>query len=659
MLIGMMFFSVLAFAQQRTNPELVKNATPKNNALTSDFDEPYSEAPKFKSKAVGDTIWYTTLDSISALDWTINNVNSGTNNFEWQWSKTITNGRFTGGLLPIGSSTSSDGFFMLPSDAYNSPAGNTPMETSVTSPWIKISPRRASVLLQFQWYGLFCCGPNDLKVVEVTNDGTNWVRIDATNGLPNNVPNVGNGGAGLAELNISQAAGNADSIRIRFNDSNIVAYQHMYDDIALVEGPANDLTLNTDYLQFHFFSYGINPFYNQIPYDLFPFLPFSANVINNGSNVATNAGFNVTVEHTADRFGNPVNNVVYDVTSLADGDTLAPFPTSANYLSDTPYFVPLVNGSFRVDFSAVSDSAFEVPGDEAVSRVFTTTDTVFAIDDGGFGGGTSPQGFVDGMGVNGGNDFDAMATMYIVESRTNAATIPTSITYYVSTDTMNFGVGIIPTVWSFDETQATLALAWDHLNNVVADGSVYTVQRTDTNSFLTLPVSLVSPLTRLDSGQYMVGWETVSGGKPNGIRYFEVANDNTTSLRQAPVSTLIYLEHDQVSPYGTVGTQPVIRLNIGAAPLQTSVGTINTSANLFQVIPNPSNGEVKINISVDNQAVYNLNVRNILGQTVYTDILSVNGAKTERLDLSSMEKGVYFLTLENDNERLQKKLILK
>ncbi len=660
LLIGMMFFSVLAFSQTKAQIDLFKNAEIKKLAPTSEF-EVYTDKPKTKNtKAPGDTIQLFTFDT-GLEGWTATNVNSGINNFIWTWDSVYRAGSRTAGLLEI-NSTSGPGYLSLPSDNYNSPNVTANMNTYITSPWIQINPKQKSVMLQYEFFGYFCCGGADVKVVEVTNNGTDWVTFDATDGLPNNFINVANGApAELVTLNVSEAAANADSVRIRFRNEDHSVYAMFIDDVALIEGATNDLILSDVYQEFNGLSYfGINPFYNQIPYDLFTPLSFSATVTNNGGDTTTNARLEMSIEHTADENGNPTNNQVYFVsTQTRDNGRLAPFPGADTVFSDTPFFVPLVHGDFRVTFEAVSDNANQFPGDEIANRTFTTTDTIFARDDGTYNGGTSPQNYVDGNGTPGGNDFDAMGTMYAIESRSNGASIPTSITYFVSADTFNVGVDIIPTVWSFDETQATIALAWDHINSIVADGSLYTVTANDLSSFITLPVSLVSGVNSLDSGLYMVGWETVGGGKPNGIRYFDVGNDAFTAQSQELPTTLIYLEHDQVSPYGLVTTQPAIRLNIGAAPIQTSVSTINTSANMFEVIPNPSNGQLKINISVENQATYNLNVRNMLGQIVYTDILSVSGAKTERLDFSSFDKGVYFLTLENDNEKLQKKVILK
>ncbi len=56
---------------------------------------------------------------------------------------------------------------------------------------------------------------------------------------------------------------------------------------------------------------------------------------------------------------------------------------------------------------------------------------------------------------------------------------------------------------------------------------------------------------------------------------------------------------------------------------------------------------------------YNVNVRNMLGQQVYTDIIAVNGTVTEQMDLTQFEKGVYIVSLENGPNKILKKVVVQ
>lgn len=79
------------------------------------------------------------------------------------------------------------------------------------------------------------------------------------------------------------------------------------------------------------------------------------------------------------------------------------------------------------------------------------------------------------------------------------------------------------------------------------------------------------------------------------------------------------------------------------------------SSDKLQLFPNPSNGKIQVNLN-EELVVYNeLIIRNIIGEEVYKKSIS---SFPLRLNLSHLEKGMYFIFLENENEQFSKKLIL-
>ncbi len=111
--------------------------------------------------------------------------------------------------------------------------------------------------------------------------------------------------------------------------------------------------------------------------------------------------------------------------------------------------MPLLLGEFRTDMILTADSVDDNLGSESYSQTFTTSDTVFARDDNGYGGGTGPGSYVRGGQTGGQVPGDAFGTMYIVESRTGSnqiTKVPTSITFAVSDDPAYIGVELIPPV---------------------------------------------------------------------------------------------------------------------------------------------------------------------------------------------------------------------
>lgn len=659
-LLGAILITSLAFAQG------IKIDANYANQLPTAVDEGVREMEKMnlrkqKNKAFLDTLFYESFTGGLPVGWSITNSNSGANNFAWTWDTLYRTGEFSGAITRIKSTTGATGFMLLKADNFNTPvsSGTTDMDTWFSSPAIPISPTRKSVIISYQQYLRFCCNVGNQLVLDVSTDNSTWTTFDARDNLPVNTANVGNAvGVLNHRINISEVAAGADSVFFRFRSTGNSHYFWMIDDIAVIEGPQYDLEISNPYMEFHGNRYGINPFYNQIPYELFSPVNFTAQLLNNGWDTSFNANMQIGVEHTAGLNGSLGSGQAYSSRTNVGTTDLLPFPTRDTMIDDLQSFVPLANGEFRVDFLVSSDNAEQFIGDETSTQNFITTDTVYARDDGDFGGGTGPASYLTGNPlVVGGSDFDACGTLYNIEARTlGNNVVPTSITYYISNDPNNIGVEIIPSVWAFDETQTTLALAWDHFNTLEYEGNIYKITANDTSSFLTLPLDTAG-VGGLDSGQYVVGWEVISGGKPNGTGYMEVANDLSTSVLQVPVSSFVYHEHS--GAVISVAVQPVIRLNLAPLPIQTSIEEPNSTANIFDISPNPNNGVFNINISVENRATYNLNVRNTLGQIVYSDVLNIKGAMTERLDLSSVQKGIYLISLENDTEKLQKKVILK
>jgi len=87
----------------------------------------------------------------------------------------------------------------------------------------------------------------------------------------------------------------------------------------------------------------------------------------------------------------------------------------------------------------------------------------------------------------------------------------------------------------------------------------------------------------------------------------------------------------------------------------TSITNINTiNVDIFNVFPNPNNGTFTINmISTSNN---NIQITNVLGELVYSNNINSNSTT---IDLSSLDKGVYFVKVKNDNTTNTKSIIIK
>ena len=74
-----------------------------------------------------------------------------------------------------------------------------------------------------------------------------------------------------------------------------------------------------------------------------------------------------------------------------------------------------------------------------------------------------------------------------------------------------------------------------------------------------------------------------------------------------------------------------------------------TSAQLLQITPNPSSDFIKIVFSIASISNYELQISDLMGRLIFTKTISDTASDTH-LDISALQKGLYFLTLRTGNQ---------
>ena len=74
----------------------------------------------------------------------------------------------------------------------------------------------------------------------------------------------------------------------------------------------------------------------------------------------------------------------------------------------------------------------------------------------------------------------------------------------------------------------------------------------------------------------------------------------------------------------------------------------------IHIFPNPSNGI--LNLNLDDDLIYTLNIMDILGKKVFTTIVT---DKNNKIDLNHLKKGVYMLELKNNTSHYSKEIIIE
>jgi hypothetical protein len=181
----------------------------------------------------------------------------------------------------------------------------------------------------------------------------------------------------------------------------------------------------------------------------------------------------------------------------------------------------------------------------------------------------------------------------------------------------------------------------------------YTILSADTNTLLTLLLDNgPAVFNGLDSGQYVVGWEVTN---TNGGNSFEVYEDASSGRFQSPATCFIDLAHQP--GWGWVDANPVIRLNMGNL-LYTSLRSEADSNMNISVQPNPSNGEFSLTFQTNEKTTFQLTIRNTIGQLVHSEKIIFQGINTKQFNFSDLEKGVYYISLQNESENRVETVIL-
>ena len=86
----------------------------------------------------------------------------------------------------------------------------------------------------------------------------------------------------------------------------------------------------------------------------------------------------------------------------------------------------------------------------------------------------------------------------------------------------------------------------------------------------------------------------------------------------------------------------------------------NARETSFTVSPNPNNGHFRVSIETPSAQSFDLTVTNMVGVVVYREsALRTDGMFVKDLSLTNLSQGIYFVTLQNGNERIIRKMVVK
>ncbi len=591
------------------------------------FEEIKNSVVSTTSKASGDTLWYEDFSGgFGTNGWVP--FDAGSNGFDWIYTTQPPGGQYATNVPAIQSTTGTNGFASLPSSFYNTPtpvAGWVNMAALLSSGPITIPPT-GNVLIRWQQSQRFCCSSNTARLeLSVSTDSINWVAFDARFGRGANTAVFEN-----AEINISSVAANQDTIYLRWYQGETRNYYWMIDDIAIVEGPGNQLEITEVFTSFGNDQY--EGYYAQVPVGQTQPLTFGATIRNTGGFNATNVDLEVAVSKTV------VGEVFND--SSASVGLLAPLQDDT-FDVVTPYGNNDGPGAYTATLFARADSASGIPLKATYSIPWIISDSVFAKDFGNAGGSIGPGSYVGGD-----NDGSRIGTKYTLTQSWQV----NSLSYYITNTADNVGVEIKAKIWGFDTSQSTVDQMISVPGIKAQNPIPYIIQQSDLGTWITLSML---PYVTLPAGQYVAAIEQSAGNANNQ----ELRIGRATDIEELQpygnnFSSFVYA-NDATPNWGNIFAQPMIRMNID---IPTSIKE-NTKAFESNIVPNPSSGQFSIRMN-EQVNVNSIQVFSIEGKQVHFMPIGQTTQLIE-MDLNELDKGVYFLQINSEQNRVVEKIVIQ
>ncbi|NQX99339.1 MAG: T9SS type A sorting domain-containing protein [Flavobacteriales bacterium] len=468
-----------------------------------------------------------------------------------------------------------------------------------------------------QKYRKCCANSGIVAVLMVSTDPTfttNVQSYDITGGIASSqqTPDPMN-----MSINISDIAGGVHGdIYLRFYiGAGISHYFWMIDDIELVESIRNDIVATNGF-------YGFNGYqYTRIPHTQIQPMDISMIAENIGS--ASQTGTHLTLDindGVSSIFNTNTNNTTLNSLNIDTLEILNAWTPSGNIGDwNKPYIVAL---------SITSDSTDTTPSNNEITfPPFEVNESVMALDD----YTTTPGNGGGNPGPNGVTEYEA-GNQFFIPIGQNI----TSIDVVTGSNTpIGTFIDVVLYQMDFTTTPVTYNEKWRSTPSAITAGDIGIAR----NFSICHSISSLVPGTYFAAVHSFIDYEYGTSGTNPGI--------GTPATQHSAIRYPNMVTPNANSSFSLTAT-PMIRLRFDIC------GAINDKSKTFNlsIYPNPSKG--KFIITFDNKKTENiiLTVKNLVGQTIINETISVYGKTNHSISLANYSKGVYFLTIDNETVKL-------
>ncbi len=667
-------------------------------SMDGEFSSINTQNASRASRAAGDTVFYDGFEGTS--NWVVNNGPAGaTANNGWQISSVA--GTNLGSWFFANTRMSSTGggnyAVLVPDDATLATPPSLMGSIITTASAIDISAYTGTLSMSYEKYG---ARYYDTLYLEVSNDMVNWIELDDNTSFPilTAASNYILPNPTRTDLFLPSSVVNQDSLYIRFRwgatfvsttpgvNTPGVGYGFFVDDVIVREVEDNDLQLEQtaffdDVRILYSWYFGDMPA-RQAAADT---LSFSATYSNKGNNNATNTRLELVVS------GQDSETLTSTSVSVGAGD-LADTARTANYIMDQG------QGTYTFTWNIVSDSVDATPDNNTKSIDLVVTDNVYSMAPlpvsaaGGTGkGGTDEQytltqdyyimttDTINAIGVAFDSDWSREGALFSLSlvNRSNDVVVAET-DYYTSTSEMILdSVIYFPTLTQAEILPGTYEVRLELLSNdslfvVTCVDPESPIEPTGTGTFFSRTTlafgggSFIEDMAYLtmknndnvvcDANASVTG--TVKDNEPD--YYGAITIDNVSDL-EGPIFTYEWTgpsfasTDKDLTNLTTQGLYTVVVTDVNrcTATMDFNVaGNVSVSDIEFEgsvsLFPNPNNGNFQLSLEGVEAGAYTLNVKNVLGQSVFVKSINVTVNHTESVEVSNLSKGIYFMEIENN-----------
>lgn len=591
-----------------------------------------------------DCIWES--DFSNSSDWVIDH-DAADCSLDWE----IGSGLECEGFYPITTIESANGSYaMLDSDEYGGEEGGTEVEDS----WLTMAnaadlSNYDNVIVEFDtWYRSY---NSEKCFLVVSTDGTFPEDLtpdsdaDPANGIYEIFPGIsGDAGADLGDnpstvrINITEAAAGQSQVWIRFNWTGTWGYAWFIDRVCIAEQPNDDIEMSYGAVSFNntAYEYGRTPV-SQLGTDI----SVSCAAYNFGVNAQDNVSVNMVItdadgyevastdNFTAEEYNDGLEDYV-EVSGSMDNDAVWYFNGSVPSLPVGNY-----QATFTVSSDGDMDGADSFVNNTAV-REFAITESVYSTDGIGVYSNSSIGSLGTGSFGTESDDGFMMFNYYDMPNGSNIEAVEILLDQNNTTPGGEFVVHLLDTNQLFSSQTVTSQMI---AAQVKQSSDFYLITQSDIDNG---SITVQMPGAWLPAGSaYLVGVEMYSESGQNPIR---ILDDET--VPQPGSMSMIYIVADNLY---TNGEAFGIRLITGSG----GNANLEEADNHLSIYPNPTNGIVNINMNENSDI--SIIISDVLGKIVKEKIINSNTT----LDLSNLEKGVYFIESSNGENTQTQQLIVE